>query len=147
MKNSSNWLNTALQQGQAAIESGWQTVEQVLNAGELSPAYAFRRGGTTVRRAKRLALGEVVVALVVDLRQAAEAQMEIRLQLHPIAADARLPNGLQLSVLDSSDAVVIDATATGAEDFLELQIDGAPGEPFRVEVRFNSSLETQAFVI
>jgi hypothetical protein len=147
LTNLSNWLNTALQQGQAAIESGWQTVEQVFNSGELSPAYAFRRGSNTVRRAKRLSLGAVSIALVMDLRRDADSHIEIRLQLHPITTNTRLPNGLQLLVLDSTDAVVIDATATGAEDFLELQIAGATGETFRVEVRFNSYLETQAFVI
>jgi len=142
-----NWLQSTLQEGQQAIAQGWQMVDQVLNQSALSPAYAFRRAGTSVRRAKRVQLGGVTVALIVEVQVETDYQTDIRLQLHPVDDQMNLPTGLQMAVLDVDDQVVIDAQATGAEDFLELQIDGASGEEFSVQLRLNSFEDTQAFVI
>lgn len=142
-----DWLQGVWQDGQQAIEAGWQTVEQVLGGGELSPAYAFRRAGTATRRAKRVRLGRAVVALLVDVRAEAEAETEIRLQIHPLDPQTHIPVGLQLAVLDTTDEVLVDAIATGTEDFLELQIEGVSGEEFRVQVRLNAYQETELFVI
>lgn len=152
LTNLGNWLQSTLQSGQQAIEAGWQTVEQALNPPELGFAPAFRRGREVRgeergRRAKRIFLGENVVALVVDVRSNTDSQREIRLQLHPVDAQTRLPVGLQIAVLDLHHEVVIAAETTGNEDFLELQIDGASGEEFSVQLRFNAFQDTQAFVI
>ncbi|MDX2231472.1 MAG: DUF1822 family protein [Leptolyngbyaceae cyanobacterium bins.349] len=145
--NLGNWLQTVLQEGQQAIEEGWMAVEQVLLPSDLSPAYAFRRRSDAVRRAKRLHLGTVSVALVVEVRTETDLQAEIRLQLHPVEATTQLPARLQMAVLDAEGAIVIEAEATGREDFLELQIDGAAGEEFRVRVQFNSAEHIESFVI
>lgn len=145
--NLGNWLQTTWQEGQQAIAEGWSTVEQVLGGAELSPAYAFRRAETSVRRAKRVTLGNTAIALVVDVQATRDEQLDIRLQLHPIAPQTQLPVGLQLAVLDNTEEILVDATATGMEDFLELQIEGASGEAFRVQVKLGSDQETQSFVI
>ncbi|MDX2244751.1 MAG: DUF1822 family protein [Leptolyngbyaceae cyanobacterium bins.302] len=147
LTNLGNWLNTALQEGQQAIADGWQTVEHVFRSAELSPAYAFRRGGAAVRRAKRLNLGDVAIAMVIDLRSATEAQTEIRIQLHPIEPETYLPTGLEMVVTDVSGEAIIAAEATGNEDFLELQIDGTDGEEFSVRVCLNANQDIQSFVI
>ena len=143
----SSWLQNAVREGQDAIAAGWQTVEQVLNPVALSPAYAFRRGGSSVRYAKRIHLGNDVVAFVVDVRSETDFEHAIRLQLHPVDGGTQLPRGLQLAVLDQTGEVLIDAQATGNEDFLELQIDGATGEEFQVQIQLNSFENTQSFVI
>jgi len=145
--NLGNWLQTAWQEGQQAIADGWLTVEQVLGGGELSPAYAFRRMGLSTRRAKRVRLGRIVVALLVDVRAESDSQIEIRLQIHPLEPQTHIPVGLQLAVLDTTDEVLVDAIATGMEDFLELQIEGVSGEEFRVQVRFNEDQEVESFVL
>ncbi len=145
LTNLSTWLQNTLQSGQQAIAAGWQAVEQVLTPSELSHAYAFRRN--SVRRAKRIVLGDQAIALVVDMQAETAEQIAIRLQLHPVDNHPNLPPGLQMAILDDTGNVVIDATATGNEDFLELQIDGASGEVFHLQMRLNSFQDTQAFVI
>ncbi|EKQ70694.1 Protein of unknown function (DUF1822) [Leptolyngbyaceae cyanobacterium JSC-12] len=145
LTNLSTWLQNTLQSGQQAIAAGWQAVEQVLTPSELSHAYAFRRN--SVRRAKRIMLGDQAIALVVDMQAETAEQIAIRLQLHPVDNHPNLPPGLQMAILDDTGNVVIDATATGNEDFLELQIDGASGEVFHLQMRLNSFQDTQAFVI
>lgn len=143
--NLSTWVQNALRGGQQAIAEGWQAVEQVLTPSELSPAYAFRR--SSVRQAKPITLGSDRVVLVVDVQTETDAQVEIRLQLHPAADQPNLPPDLQMLVLDATDTVVIDAAATGSEDFLELQVDGEPGETFSVQIRLGAYQNTQTFVI
>jgi len=145
LTNLSSWLQNTLRDGQQAIAEGWQAVEQVLTSSELSTAYAFRRN--SIRQAKRIVLGDQAVALVVDVQAGTNSQSEIRLQLHPVDDQPNLPPGLQMAILTDSGEVVIDAEATGNEDFLELQIDGASGERFSVQIRLNSFQDTQAFVI
>ncbi|MBF2026051.1 MAG: DUF1822 family protein [Oscillatoriales cyanobacterium C42_A2020_001] len=145
LTNLSTWLQNALRGGQQAIAEGWQAVEQVLTPAELSPAYAFRR--SSVRQAKPITLGSDRVVLVVDVQAETDGQTEIRLQLHPVAAQPNLPPGVQMAVLDETGTEVIDAEATGNEDFLELQIDGASGEAFNVQIRLSAFQHTQAFVI
>ena len=148
--NLSQWFQTAVEEVEQTLSDGWQAVEQIMTAPELSPAYAFRfrRPGENIRRAKRLTLGEIVVALVVDLRSGEdESELDIRLQLMPTQPETRLPQGLTMAVQEPSGEVVIAAEATGAEDFLELQISGVPGEAFTVMVQFETLQVSQDFEI
>ncbi len=140
LANLGEWL-------QGAIDEGWQTVESVLNPSQLSPAYAFRTRRTAVRQAQRIDLGSQAIALVVDVSSVTSNETEVRLQLHPTDGQNRLPNGIQLIVLDASGDRVIDAQSTGTEDFVELQIEGTPGERFSVQVALNNTRITQEFVI
>jgi len=151
----SNWLQTVFRDGQAALReghqvfaAGWQAVEQVLAPVELSPAYAFRRGGISVKRAKPLTLGDVRVALVVDVQaDTADDEVVVRLELHPLEPETLLPAGLQLSVLDATDIVISDATTAGSEAYLEFELDGVPGEQFQVRIRFHAVEAIESFMI
>lgn len=148
--NLSQWFTAAVADLEQTLSDGWQAVEQVIAPPELSPAYAFRfrRPGENIRRARRLNLGAIAVALVVDLRTGeSESELDIRLQLMPTQPEARLPQGLTMAVHEPSGEVVIDAEATGAEDFLELQISGVPGEAFTVIVQFDTLQVSQDFEI
>lgn len=148
--NLSQWFQTAVAEVEQTLSDGWQAVEQVIAPPELSPAYAFRfrRPGDNIRRAKRLDLGAIAVALVVDLRTGeSESELDIRLQLMPTQPAAQLPQGLTIAVQEPNGEVVIAAEATGAEDFLELQISGVPGEVFTVMVQFDTLHVSQDFEI
>ena len=148
--NLSQWFAAAVAEVEQTLSDGWQAVEQIIAPPELSPAYAFRfrRPGETIRRAKRLDLGAIAVALVVDLRTGdTESELDIRLQLMPTQPAAQLPPGLTIAVQEPNGEVVIAAEATGAEDFLELQISGVPGEAFTVMVQFETLQVSQNFEI
>ena len=134
---------------QGTVEAGWQTVESVLNPAQLSPAYAFRSRRTAVRQARRIDLGNQVptLALVVEVNPAEANQMDVVIQLHPTNGQPNLPAGLSLAVIDENGQTVLDAVATGNEDFLELQFAGHPGEPFSLTIALNENCVTQEFVI
>ncbi len=136
---------------QGAIDTGWQTVEDLFNTPQLEPAYAFRfrRRGNAVRQGRRLILGNNSpdIALIVEIRPQDE-QVEIVLQLHPLEDHTQLPSGLTLNIIDeATQTEVLTASAIGTEDFLELQIDGTFGEQFSVQVCYNDRQITQTFLI
>lgn len=140
----STWL-------QGAINTGWQTLEELFNPPQLAPAYAFRlrHPGNTVRQGRRIVLGhnQPDLALIVEIRPQPE-QVEIILQLHPLEDRAQLPHGLNLAIIDDATATpILTATATGTEDFLELQLDGTFGEQFSVQIHYNDLRLTQTFLI
>lgn len=156
-----NWVETAQQAMvnlgqwfQGAIDQGWQTIEDLLNPPQLSPAYAFRmrRPNTAVQRAKALDLGiragAQPVALLVEVSPTAESgQIDVLLQVHPMGGGAFLPEGLQLEVLDQSGAVFLQAEARSEDNYIQLAFSGEVGESFRVRVGLGNTSITEAFVL
>lgn len=151
--NLSQWL-------QHLSETGWQTVEALLGT-EPSPALSFRgadsfRGvdldasETGVRLAKLINLGVQLadhpVALVVELRPEPD-ETSIRLQVHPTGSQTFLPPHLQLVVLDQSEAVFLEVEARRADNYIQLQFNGKPGEQFGVKVALGDDSVTEDFVI
>ncbi|WYL96028.1 MAG: DUF1822 family protein [Gloeotrichia echinulata IR180] len=156
-------LGVNLSQWFAGIfESGWETIESLWNYQELRPAYAFRRGDTSdeqapnqveagTRRAKLLDLGIKIdnqpMMLIVEITPEVDQKTSIRLQLHPTGKQIYLPQGLQLTVLDESGAVFLDAQARSADNYVQLQFRGEIKERFSVRVALNDISITEQFVI
>ena len=142
--NLSRWL-----QNQAEV--GWQTVESLLNPVE--PAYGFRGIETApcenpIRRAKLINLAIRLpdpVALVVEL-EPDEQRTHICLQVHP-THQAYLPAELRLTVLDQDGNIFLEAQSRGADNYLQLQFSGLPGEPFGVRVAIADAYVMEQFVI
>ncbi|HEY9640588.1 MAG TPA: DUF1822 family protein [Coleofasciculaceae cyanobacterium] len=143
--NLSQWL-------QNIYEAGWQTVESLLNPPDL--AYGFRGmetaepPETTLRRAKLIDLNIQMphpVALVVELTPDAQ-QTEIRLQVHP-TGQPYLPPQLRLAVLDESGATFLEAQSREADNYIQLQFRGTPGETFQVRVAIADASVVESFVI
>jgi hypothetical protein len=145
------------------IETGWYTLEWLLNQPELAPAYAFRNREAIVsqlpeagiRRLKLLHLGgEVGERSVILMVQVSEltppsdrpAQYTVKLQLHPIS-QRHLPPGVRFEVLDQSGISVVDAVSREQDNYLQLQINGTAGESFDVQISLGEVQLTQAFVI
>lgn len=140
--NLSQWLNNI-------FETGWQTVESVLNPAEPSLAFSFRNADTLVptdieqpdigiRRAKFIDLGMQLagqsVALIVEIRPESEKRTNILLQVHPTGSQIYLPPQLQLIVLDESGTTFLEAIARSADNYIQLEFSGEPGERFSVKV-------------
>lgn len=152
--NLSHWLKST-------FESGWQTVESVLNpAADL--AFSFRKAdrddktdfnlaGNRTRRAKLIDLGMQLaghsVALVVELRPESPQKTCILLQVHPTGNQLYLPPLLQLIVLDDSGAIFLEAKARRADNYIQLQFSGSVGERFSVKVALGEVSITEHFVI
>lgn len=158
--NLSQWL-------QNLSETGWRTVEALLGTVGTDLAFSFRsraapRGTdpseTGVRLAKLIDLGMQLtgnpVALVVELRSEAdssttlnEKNTNIHLQIHPTGGQTYLPMNLQLIVLDESGAIFLEARARNADNYIQLQFSGEPGERFSVKVALGDNGITEDFVI
>jgi hypothetical protein len=144
------------------FDVGWETVEFFWTQPELKPAYAFRSGETLKenasnqkeafnRRAKMIDLGIQIanqpVMLIVEIRPEADQQTSIRLQLHPTGNQIYLISGVQLTVLDESGAIFLEAQARSADNYIQLQFKGETGEHFGVKVSLNDVSVTENFII
>lgn len=147
----SRWL-------QNIVDAGWQTVETLLNPTQTDLAFSFRteravvgETANSVRRAKLITLPHpqqtYPVALVVELVTASAQQIEILLQVHPPDGQTYLPPELQLVVLDESGTTFIAAQARDADNYVQLEFSGTPGERFRIKVALGDASVTEDFAI
>ena len=150
--NLSQWL-------EEVFETGWQTVDALLNPAEPEFAYRFRKRDilendtieVAVQRAKLIDLGMQLashrVALIVELTPESEQKREVLLQVHPTGKETYLPPQLQLIVLDESGLVFLDAQARNEDNYIQLQFSGLPGELFSVQVALGDTNILEDFVI
>lgn len=151
--NLSQWLVNV-------FESSWQTVESLLNSEELTPAFRSKsadntiindnENSSTISRAKLIDLGVQIAnqpfALIVDFTSVGDRK-DIRLQVHPAGNQIYLPPALQLIVLDETGVVFLEAQARSADNYLQLQFSGLPGEKFIVKVALAEASIIEDFVI
>jgi hypothetical protein len=155
--NLSQWLN-------ASFETGWQAVEDLLSPNTLSPAFSFRGeldnfSATTseetaspgIKRAKlinlALQLGHQQVVLVVEMQVESPQQVNLGLQVHPTGDQPYLPAGLELAVLEPTEEVFMQARSRQADNYIQLQLSGAPGERFKVRLSLEEASYIEEFVI
>ncbi|MEH2312252.1 MAG: DUF1822 family protein [Nostoc sp.] len=144
------------------FEAGWQTIESLWNLPELRPAYAFRSIETLelntlnepesiTKRAKLIDLGIQIlnqpVMLIVEISIEEDQQTSVRLQLHATGNQIYLPPGVNLTVLDSSGAVFLNAQSRKLDNYIQLQFRGEPTEQFSVKVAINDISITEYFRI
>jgi hypothetical protein len=144
------------------FEQGWETVESLLAPTEPEFAFNFRSlrdsvmdeptvSDEGIRRAKLIDLGMQLagypVALVVKLQSESERKTHILLQVHPTGGQIYLPPLLQLTVLDESGSIFLEAQSRSADNYIQLQFSGQPGEPFSVKVTLGDASVTEDFVI
>ncbi|MBD0266616.1 MAG: DUF1822 family protein, partial [Tolypothrix sp. Co-bin9] len=87
------------------------------------------------------------VALIVELTPETEQKRAILLQVHPADNQLFLPPSLQLTVLDESGATFLEAQSRSADNYIQLQFSGVPGEQFSVRVSLGDASILQDFVI
>ncbi len=155
--NLSQWLNNI-------FEIDWQPVENLLNLQGLTPVFSFRNNEFTqqieleqteaigkVRRAKLIDLGLQLdsqkMVLVVELTTESAQKTEIVVQVHPNGELIYLPPKLELIVLDESGVVFMQAQARNADNYIQLQFNGKPGEYFSVKVATARASVTEDFAI
>lgn len=144
------------------FETGWQTVETFLNPAELDLAFSFRSAesavlvddeqpDTGVRRGKLIDLGiqlvDHPVALVVEVKSESDRRRNVLLQVHPTDHQIYLPPLLQLTVLDQSGLVFLEAQARSADNYIQLHFSGLPGEQFSVKVALGDANIIEDFVL
>ncbi|MBD2744958.1 DUF1822 family protein [Coleofasciculus sp. FACHB-1120] len=150
--NLSQWFNNI-------FEAGWQTVETLLTP-ESNLAFSFRgelvapelkQPEAAVRKAKLIDLGiesaDIFVALVVEINPESEGKTNILLQVHPMGSQTYLPPSLQLIVLDESGSNFLEAESREADDYIQLEFSGSPGEQFSIRVTLGNASIQEDFVI
>lgn len=153
--NLSQWLVNV-------FERGWETVETLLAPTEPDLAFSFRStpdllmsdlglSDRGIRRAKLIDLGMQLagypVALVIELKPESEQKINVLLQAHPTGNQTYLPPMLQLTVLDESGLIFLEAQARSADNYIQLQFSGLPGEKFSVKVALGEASVIEDFVL
>ena len=135
----SQWL-------QGIVETGWQSIESLLNPPQLSPAFrSGNQSAVSTRRGKSIALGNLAIALMIELTPTID-ETEILLQVYPLDLPT-LPPQLQFVVLDESGTVFLEAQSRQADDYLQLRFSGSVGERFSVQIVLAQSSVTEEFMI
>ncbi len=125
-------------------ETLWTAVESLWRIDPGNPA-------TGVRRVKIVDLGMQVageaVALAVALVQRAEERVSILLQVYPVGNESYLPPDLKLILLDESRNILSEVAARRADVYIQLKLNGQPGEQFSVQVALGEASIMEDFVI
>ncbi|NEO99743.1 MAG: DUF1822 family protein [Symploca sp. SIO2E9] len=147
---------------QEVFETSWQAVETLLNPDQTALAFSFRspeRGAVIepqlftadVRRARLIDLGMQLagnpLALIVELNSATNQKTDITIQVHPTGNQIYLPPLVQLTVLDESDSIFLEAQSRSADNYIQLQFSGLPGELFSVRVTLGDANIVEYFAI
>lgn len=152
--NLSCWLNNI-------FDAGWQTVEALFSTEAVNPAFSVRSAYNLkeinpktsvvgITRGKLIDLGMLLaghsVSLIVAIAPANE-EVDIRLRVYPAGSQTYLPLNLQLIVLDESGAISLEAQARNADNWMQLEFSGEPGEQFSVKLALGDVSITEDFVI
>jgi hypothetical protein len=156
--NLSHWL-------EEIIEASWQTLEALFNTQAANPAFSIRTAEQSrenevnnpadgIRRGKLIDLGIELagnpVALVVTLMPVeASEEIDIHLRVYPTGQQNYLPPGLQLIVLDESGDSLpeLKAEARSADDWIQREFSGQPGERFSVKIALGDVSIIENFMI
>ncbi|MEO0987454.1 MAG: DUF1822 family protein [Cyanobacteria bacterium J06639_14] len=150
----------------AIFETGWQAVETLLTPAGMTPAMGFRGTSTAtdadpeppsddrsdrIRRAKLIDLvvqiGTQQVILLIELQVESPNRIHISSQVHPPHGHLFLPPELELLVLEPSDTIFMQAQSRQADNYIQLQFIGKPGEHFKVQLNLDDASYTEEFVV
>ena len=153
--NLSHWLENI-------VEAGWLTVETLFSNKSANPALQVRNErqlkeisanvAPGVKRGKLINLGILMggnsVALIVTCHSADE-ELNIRLQVYPTNGSILLPPSLQLTVLDETGTTFpeLQVQARSADNCIQLEFTGRPGEQFSVKLALGDDSITEDFQI
>ncbi len=143
--NLSQWLDNV-------IEGTWQTVEDVLGtqrANQVFPARSVPLSEGVVRAIQfdlEIEPTSASLALVVAVIPNNQ-EMAIRLQVHPTGSKTYLPPGLKCLVLDTSGKILLEVQAKNYDERMQLNINGKPGEQFRLLIQIGDAIWAQNFMI
>ncbi|OLP18254.1 hypothetical protein BST81_11610 [Leptolyngbya sp. 'hensonii'] len=148
------------------FEIDWQAMEEVLTPTQTSLALRFR--GTSLEPAPEFPEGAIrrarvfnldiqlagdlrdstvhQVALVVELAPEPDGQINILLQVHPIATP-HLPPDLRLIILNPAEQVLWEVKSRSSDNIIQWKLQGESGEPFKVRIALGDASVTEQFVI
>ena len=146
--NLSQWLENTLE----TIQQGWQLLDELMPS--RNPEFAFRRtptkSATEVSRGMAIEFeneGEAETFILAIFLRPNPQEIEIILRLYPMGDRVYLPENIQMAVLDEAANSLLDAFSKSSDEFIQIKLDGLPGEQFGVQVEFGKQSITKNFVI
>ncbi|NMG08476.1 DUF1822 family protein [Brasilonema sp. UFV-L1] len=149
INNLSNWFHNI-------FDTGWQSLNTIINTELGNLAFAFRQheiavGRVSVQGVKLIDLGMQLgnhsVALLIGLTQDDEQKVGIRVQLHPCHGEIYLPPNIRLALLSSSGATLQEFQSRTQDNFVQLKRFTCPkGKIFKIQVSIDNFSITEDFV-
>ncbi|MFB2891596.1 DUF1822 family protein [Aerosakkonemataceae cyanobacterium BLCC-F50] len=135
----------------------WLSLDELVQALNLNFALVRSRSGDAENRPPEISRGRIIdlgiqlaghpVALIVHFTNESENKRNILLQLHPGASYPYLPPDVELIVLDDTGGVFLEARSRKADNWIQLEFRGEPGEKFSVKVALGDASIVENFVI
>lgn len=146
--NLSLWL-------QNIFESGWQSIDTLLNTEQKTLAFQFRNDAVLsqvpVKGAKLIDLGMELkgasVMLLVGITQEIDEKVGIRVQLYPGNGETYLPANIKLSLLSELGVMLQEVRSRSHDNYIQLKRFKAPqGKPFSIQVALGNVSIKEDFV-
>jgi len=145
--------------GENIFPDGWLMFDELVQACNLN--LSFARSGARSRdnedSTPEISRGRIIdlgiqlaghpVALILHFTNESENKHNILLQLHPGGSYPYLPPDVELIVLDDSGDVFLSARSRKADNWIQLEFRGEPGERFSVKVALGDASIVENFVI
>lgn len=139
-----------LQWFDGVFETGWQTVEEILNFEQAEIGYSFRNS-VRLSRGKKIDLGMRVgkesVALIVNLLSETEQEKDITIQVYSMGGENYLPAGIQLIVMDEFGSELDMVESRDADNFIQFSFSAEVGEKFSIAVALGEARVTEYFYL
>jgi Protein of unknown function (DUF1822) len=143
----------------SALQENWQTFESFLS--EIQGNLIFRFASVprsrsadaenqtlSVSKVRKITLGDYPVALIVNCQQKSDGKRDILVRLYPINEEPNyLPPAAELIILDESGEVFLEAKSRQADNWIQLEFCGEPGERFSIKVAREDAEITEDFAI
>jgi hypothetical protein len=160
-KENSVWIDLSewFQNFESLLRYNFKTLESFLLEQQESLVFRFattprsRKGATddsvaNITGVQQIQLQEHALALAVCLQLGTDHKRDVLLRLYPAGENTYLPSGLQLIVIDSeSGETFLEAQAGSADNWIQLEFRGEPGERFSVKLALGDLSITNNFVI
>ena len=85
--------------------------------------------------------------LTISVGDASTEEVEVNMKLYPREENAYLPAGLQVSLLDESGAVCMNAQAREKDGWIELEFECKPQEEFALKIILNENQIVENFKV
>lgn len=143
--NLSQWL-------QNVVDDIWKTVQEVLDEPRVELMFSGRSASSkAVLKAQQIVLemppNSHSLGLVVAVSQKPSQEMDICLQVHPIGSK-NLPYSLKFVAIDTtSGQTIVQDQAGNYREWIQLNLNGKPGEEFSIRIELGDASVTQNFII
>ncbi len=146
----SNWF-------QNIFETGWQSLNSLINTESLNLTLAFRQREVAFREVSvagiklidlGIQLGNQSVAMLIGLTRENEQQVSIRVQLHPASGQTYLPPNIKLALVSLSGTTLQEFISRSQDNFIKLKRFTCPiGKSFKIQVGIDNFSIVEKFVV